>query len=1601
MRMYKALQRMMLFALVALFGSAMANAETTTVTWDAASGDALTTIFVGDDLTLTWAEANGNGAPRYSNGYARMLKDNTLTVAGASEEVTITQVVVAFKSSDDPGLTANVGSVSNDYTNITTTWTGEANSVKFKASSARNIKTITVTYTGKAAPVEKVPVLAITQDGIADTYDMDANGVFVVYYENKGNAVAENTKLTLFVDGQENNAKEIGSLNFGANNLNFWNAKYNLEGIEAGEHQVYLAMTADNAEAVQTETKTVTFTKKAPEATFTVVAENVNVEFGAESYQVVANVTNTSEAVAAEGVLVQLQRNAQDIAEAQTIDLAAGETKQVTFTVTGPFTTAGETTVWVMVKAYQKTVAQQEVTVTVAEEVVPDVKDLAVVAVDGAIDLANTTNNVRVIVQNNGNVDITDAAVTLKAGDTVLGTSTVSAAKRQTGFCYVAVASEGLTAGELAVVAVVEVEEDATPNDNTMEATLTVKGIPAPEATFTVAAENVTVPFGATSFEVKAVVKNTSEVAANGLTVKLLQGITVVEAKTLNIVLAAGEETEVTFTVEATEEAPFVAGKTATYFVQVENKAQAEVVVTFEEEPVAPVVDINLIDIRGLENINLKAEQNVVMVTFQNNSNVDVENATITLTMNGTQVGEAQTIARGEYYKSFTLPTEGLVAGETATLVATLSAENNKEGNTGEVTKTLPIISGDVEPAAEIALNPLNGWEVQAGEQTINVSVSVFNNGDADAEGVEISVYQNYPTVLATKTISVKAGESTIVTLSFDYTFEQGKSYEFTVFTGYQDADLSNNEQKFTLSCPTPVADVAVERIADIKATTEEEVKINAVLKNNSSIDATEVKVGVYTQDENYQYQIVGIQQTVETIAAGETAEVEFNLGQLQAGTYRYYVRVVTADSNLDNNMQDVKVTVTEPVVPVVNVALTAIQGISSIDLAAGANNTISVWVANQGNVDAEAGVAVKLNETELEAQTISVRAAGNAYATFVLPTEGLTVGEKAVLVATLAVDGNAEDAVTTLTREYDIVDSSVATEATFAVAADNVSVPFGATSFEIKATVKNTSAIDAQGVEVKLYNNGVVATQTIDALAAGAEQEVIFTVEATEEAPFVAGRTVTYYVQAPKAQAEVAVTFEKEATPEVVEVALTQINVANSQIDLAAAANVATVWVENKGNVAAQATIALSLNSTALEAQTITVNAGEFGRAEFTLPTEGLVAGEKATVVATVTVEGNTSQNTSETKEYDIVDSSVATEPVFEVVAENVTVPFGATSFEIKAVVKNVSEVDANGLTVKLLQGITEVEAKTLNIVLAAGEETEVSFTIEATEEAPFVAGKSVKYYVQAPNAQAEVVVTFAEQEVEKFVDMAVTAISGGLSVEIETNYLTVFVENKGNVDVNNAVVTLTAGEVVLGTAQVSAKAGNTGFCSIAVPATALQEETLVVTATVEVDNDVDLTNNTLDRTFQIALPAALVEIAVEDVSIALNQTSFVVPVTVKNLRENFAAKNVKVMIYDNYRLIGQTTVETIAAGAEVRVDVEVNVETAYTEGTTLKAWATGYSETQFVTFQLLVGGTGIAEVNAQGSMANQTIYNVAGQRQQKLQKGLNIVGGRKVVVK
>ena len=1586
--MIKTFRFLLLAALTMVCGSIFAQDEATTVTWNASSGDALTTIYPDANISLKWEEGGGDQAPKYSNGSVYFYNGNRLTIAGRADDVKIQKIVFTYSSGSASLVTCNASGknesttgITNSTADMTTTWEGEASSLIFRASQrtgVRYISSIAVTYTGgTTGPVETAPVLNLTTT-LGDSYDMDANGVFVVYAKNEGDAAAENAKLTVNVDGAENTTWEIGTLAIGEQKWN--NTKFDVANIEAGEHTVTLTLTADNAEAFTVE-KTVNFTKKAAEASYSITANAVTVPYTAESYDVVATLTNTSE-VAGANVIVELRKGISDVlCSAEVVSIAAGASEQVTLTVVKDLFETGQKTYYLYVN--DKYLAP--VSVTFEEAPVVETKSLEITSVDGTIKLGEESNSLRVIVQNTGNVDITDAAVVLKNGETTLGQGTVSATAGQQGWATISVDKTGLEAGTITVTAIVMLDDE-----NTIEKTaeITVEAAPVAQATYSVTAEDVTVAYGAENFEVKAVVTNTSDVEAKNVVVKLTQNIqSVVEPVTIET-LAAGAEQEVTFTVEGS----FNAGTTARYYVQVgdefvANKAQQEITVTFEAAPVEEVKDLAITEVVGT--IDLANETNNVRVSVKNNGTVDITDAAVTLKAGEKVLGTAtvSAAAEGTGYCMIAVASEGLEAGELA-VVATVEVEGDATPEDNVKTATIKVEdSSIVEPQAEIALNPISGWEVEAGEQTVTVSVGVFNTGDVDAENVKIELYKNYNDGLCEpQTVNLKAGESTFVTFTFDYTFEQGKNYEFTVFTGFADADASNNMQQFTISCPAPVADVAVNRIADVNVTTEEDAVITATLKNNRDIVAENVLVALYQGTE----QVEGMLTKVNEIAAGEEAEVSFNLGKLAAGTYSYNVMITTTDGNNNNNVQGVTVKVTEPVVPVINVALTAIQGISNIDLAAGAN-TISVWVENAGNVDAEATIAVTLNGAAVgEAQTITVKAEKNGNASFTLPTEGLVAGETATVVATLTVADNTAEAVT-LTREYAIVNSAVATEPVFEVAAENVTVPFDATSFDIVAVVKNTSTVAAENVEVKLTKGieQVGEAQTIS-LAGGEETTLTFTVNEVA-----AGN---YYVNVAnnKAIAEVVVTVEAEPVAPVVELAIADIL---GSIDLTLENNYLTVSVENTGNVDiidAKVVLTVGGEEAELGEATVSVKAGQSAIASVQINVEGLEEGTLP-VHAEIFGEDETAPLATFDKEVTVTDAAPA-EPTFAVTADDVTVEFGAESFEIKAVVTNTSDMDATNVEVKLLEGLEE--AGYVRIAkLAAGKEHTVTFDIDEIGEA----GTTATYYVQVANqAQAEVTVTFAEEAVEDVIDLAVTSISGTLSLDVETNYLTVFVENVGNVDVTNARVALTAGNEALGEGTVSAKAGATGFCSIAVPATALTAGEFTVVATVTVDGDANEENNSLEKTYTIAAPTPELSFTVAEVVTTVGAESFPVEVTVTN-SEKADAENVVVTIYDaNSAELASATIDHLAAGTSetVTINVDKKYETAGTFRSELQVLVSGVSGVKWVGVTVNNITDGIAILKAQYG-ENVQVYTINGQKVDNVQKGLYIVNGRKVVIK
>ena len=1097
------------------------------VTWDASSKDALPNISVNSDLTLTWIEAGGDQAPSYSTQSNKtvvyMRSGNKLTVAGADANVTITKIVFTYVG-DNVGLSPSVGTSSNNLGDNTSTWTGEANSITFTASGKRYVKSISVTYTGSATPVVKVPELAITSvSGLNTTVALDGESgkTIAVYYANTGKAAAENAKLTLYVGDAANRVVDLGTIAAGASNK--WkNITYDVTKIEKGEHEVYISLTADGVDAVNTDKTKVNFTKADPVPAFTISAPAVTVPYNAESYNVVATLKETNN-VAANEVKVQLRKGFSDMLATTVLEtVAANAETQVLLTVAKEQFETGTKTYYLYVNdKYLNTVD-----VTFEEAPVVETKDLVITAIDGTIDLANESSNVRVIVENKGNVDITDAPVTLMAGEKTLGTATVSARAGQQGFCYVAVASEGLTAGELAVKAIVAYDEGKSAE---LEATLTVKAAPVPAAKFELTAENVSTKVGEANFTVKVKVKNVGT-AAGAAEVKLVKGTeSLADALTTNSLEVNGEQ-ELTFTVAN----PYTTAGTFDDIqaLTTDGKAGCHVNVAVAAADVEPVVDIALVDISGISEISLKeGAVNTALVRFTNNSNFDVENATITLTMNGTQVGEPQAIVKGQASVSFTLPTEGLEIGQEVTLVATLNATGNKDGNTTEVTKTLPVVSGEVAPAPAFTVTAQK-VEVLTTDQKVKVVVNVKNTGNAKADRVDVQLKKGTTPIGEPGYIwGLEAGADKNVTIEFN-NFDKAGTYEMQAWATCGDV-----------------------------------------------------------------------------VAAG------------------YFDIIVKA--------------------PVAKLAIESIEG--TINLA-NTSSRVTVTVKNDGTANASnVPATLSYGETTLESTIQFIRAGEVGYAYFQVPSEGLTAGELNV-TAKVEYEEKVVQQSATLT-----VQAAPVAQPTFSVTADNVTVPFGATSFEIKATIKNTSEVDAQGLTVKLLEGITeVETRTLDILLqAGNSTTETFTITATEDKPFVAGKTVIYYVQAGKAQTTVEVTFEKETVAEVKDLAIESIQ---GTINLGAETSNVTVTVKNNGNVdVTNAKVTLSYGETTLE-KTVSIKAGQQGYAYFSVASAG-ITGETLAVTATVELEGDATSADNTKTENLTVRAADAPQPTFSIESNDVVV--------------------------------------------------------------------------------------------------------------------------------------------------------------------------------------------------------------------------------------------------------------------------------------------------------------------------------------------------------
>ncbi len=891
--MKKTLKLLLLAVMMMMGGSTLAA---TTVKWLASSGNSLSSsIAVDDYITLTWSDGGNDSWPKYQDGYVHFYSRNRVTVAGA-EGVTITKVAFTFKEGGSTQMNTWINN-KTDGPNLTNgVWTGEQNSIIFTtmrgSSTARDIAAVEVTYlkAGETAE-EQFADMSITGSSLNTAVDLDNGGYFSVNYANVGDAAAENAVLTVYVDGKKNTTKELGTVAVAYTGTAYM--YYDASSIEAGEYDVYMTIAADNDAAEGTGTKKtepvkVTFTKKAPEATFSVTAQDVTVAYDATSYDVVAKVTNTS-TINAKDVVVTLYDAGTAVATT-TVDVAAGATVDATLTVSGGPFDAGKKQLQVVVGT-----ANKWIWVTVEEAPIVAAIDMELVQFMALSEInLKETNTVTVWYKNNSNVAVETATVTLKLNGAVVETKTIeNVALNGSGGVSFTVPTTGLTAGTKATLeATIAATGDNDATNNTISREYDIVSGEPTEATFSVTAEDVTVAYDAKSYNVVAKVENTSSVDATDVTVQLLNGTTVMAETTISS-LKAGASTEAVLTVNG----PFEAGTTEMQVV-VANKASKWIKVTVEEAPVTPVYDLAITEVLGSD-IQLSAETNTIRVTVQNNGNQDITDAPVVLKAGDKILGRATVSAKAEAqgWCMVSITTDGLTAGDIE-VTATVTVENDATPEDNTKTVTINVKPAAVEePTFTVTAENVT---VAYGAKSFNIVATVKNTSEVEANKVEVKLLQGISEV-ATETIkSLAAGQETTVTFNLTEMGEAGKTVSYFV----QVAGTAQTEVEVTF-LPAPIeekVDLAITNVSGTIYTDVENNYVSVQVQNNGTVDVTDAVVTVTAGTT-----VLGTNTVSVKAGDAKLISVPVDVKGLQQGEIDIVVKVVAdgeaADTQADNEV--------------------------------------------------------------------------------------------------------------------------------------------------------------------------------------------------------------------------------------------------------------------------------------------------------------------------------------------------------------------------------------------------------------------------------------------------------------------------------------------------------------------------------------------------------------------------------------------------------------------------------------------------------------------------------------------------------------------------
>ena len=441
---------------------------------------------------------------------------------------------------------------------------------------------------------------------------------------------------------------------------------------------------------------------------------------------------------------------------------------------------------------------------------------------------------------------------------------------------------------------------------------------------------------------------------------------------------------------------------------------------------------------------------------------------------------------------------EKVVATVTVTAPADF-ADVNTENNSATSEQWINIVNE--VPAPDIVLKSVTASKdtVVVGE-TITFTVTVQNEGDADAETKVILDHGADTAELDSKTVSVLAdGPEQTVTLSWDTNGAEARDHQLRILAQTEgDSNPDNDSGTVTVTLLQPTVDAAVKSVkADpTEAMIGEPITFTVTLENAGNVVASWPNLLLFDADAAEDAEPLASQQANTSIAVGDEVIVEILWNTSEAVPGERNLRVLAQtnnDDNPDNDRASVAVTLIAPVDVAVGVAEPL-----AVSAIAGNLVTVPFTVTNSSEHDTgEVTVSLYVRQSDAapergeptDTATLSALAVGKSEpGALTWDTSTAAMGDYELeVVAETA--GDTDESNNSITASIEIRNwlllKNVSAASAAAVSGDTV---------EFTAQVENVGQGEVTGATVGLYESGTddaLADVDFASIAAGDKEDV------------------------------------------------------------------------------------------------------------------------------------------------------------------------------------------------------------------------------------------------------------------------------------------------------------------------------------------------------------------------------------------------------------------------------------------------------------------------------------------------------------------------------